>query len=226
MKLLIKFFIVLLIVGIGALFFHFAICPSSEKEIEIVEKFVSYEDSKRQVNICIPQFQNMDEALEEKINQKIYEEINEQSVYAQMTAGREEEEIGLFVYEATYSRFDVQNYISIVVNQYIHLGEGRPRIQKKCYVVDIQKNQIVSLMDVVAPLYEGQNYKAVLVEEINKQASNQGIELIGGNGLTKLSDTQPFYIKDGNIIVYFEASEIAAAAVGELEFKVASLFSK
>jgi len=75
----------------------------------------------------------------------------------------------------------------------------------------------MTLMDV----FENKlNYKKNIIAEINKQAIDKNLELMGGNGLTQLDDEQAFYIKDNKIIIYFEASEIAATAVGELEFEM------
>lgn len=186
----------------------------SEK-INIKDKKVSYINATQEVNIVIPEFQNLEGEYIRYMNSKIYKEVSDANVYQSTISGYKEDEIGFFTYESDYERYNCGDYISIVVNQYIHLGYDRPRIQKKCYVIDVKRNASPVLMD----MFEDKiNYKQMVINEINKQAQEQDIELIGGNGLKELSDIQAFYIKDNKLVIYFEASEISATAVGQLEF--------
>lgn len=174
-----------------------------------------YQNALRDINITIPEFQNLEEAYERYINLKIYQDLSEASVYDEVTEGYEEDEIGFFTYETSYVRYDCGDYTSIVANQYIHLGEARAQIRKRCYVIDTKRNASVSLVDLFT---DKTNYKKSILDEINKQAEKQNIELVGGNGLKEILDTQAFYIKDNQLVIYFESSEVAATAVGELEF--------
>ena len=43
---------------------------------------------------------------------------------------------------------------------------------------------------------------------------------MGGDGLQKLPTKQKFYIRDGNLILYFDPSEVAANKYGALEFEM------
>ena len=43
-----------------------------------------------------------------------------------------------------------------------------------------------------------------ILDEINLQAKLNDIELIGGNGLTNIADTQQFYIKDNKLVRYID----------------------
>ena len=187
------------------------------ESIIIKDKKTQYENSKKSVNVVIPEFQNLNSDYGNYINSKIYKELNDTSVYENAIQGYSEQEIQNFTYETNYQRYNVEDYISIVATQYIHIGDGRPRNQKKCYVIDARNNMSPALVDIFV---EKNAYKAAIIEEINNQASAKNIELIGGNGLKEISDTQAFYIKEGKLIIYFEASEIAATAVGELEFEM------
>lgn len=220
--------IILVIIALCILINMFKNYEKDENNSEVVEQSISetikikdniskYENSKKSINVAIPEFQNLEDDYERFINFKIYNNLNDVSVYKDAIEGFEEDEIGFFTYETDYERYNCDKYISIVANQYIHLGDARPRIQKKCYVINAETNATAVLKDV----FENKNnFEAAILEEINKQAGRKNIELVGGNGLKKLSDTQAFYIKNNKIIIYFEASEIAATAVGELEFKM------
>lgn len=185
------------------------------KAIEIRDRRSKIENSKKNINTTIPEFQNLENAFQDSINNKIYKDLNDVNVYNYATEGLEEDEIGKFTYEVDYERYNSDKYLSIVASQYIHLGDGRPRIQKKCYVIDAERNASVILEDLFGKKYE---YETAIIKEINAQAARSGLELIGGNGLSELSKNQAYYIKDNKLIIYFEASEIAATAVGELEF--------
>lgn len=184
-------------------------------DVRILNRNVVYQNAERNVNVTIPEFQNLEDAFERYINQRISEDLSEENVYEEATEGYAEDEIGFFTYEVDYERYDCGDYISIVASQYIHLGDGRPQLRKRCYVINGRENASVSLMDLFADKI---NYKSRILEEINKQAGEQNIELVGGNGLNEILDTQAFYIKDNQLVIYFESSEIAATAVGELEF--------
>lgn len=194
-----------------------ALESSMAETIMINDRKVEIKNSLQDATIILPEFQNLDSEFQKYINSKIEAELNEETVYQNAILGLEEEEIGLFTYDVTYDRYNCGDYISIVINQYIHLGEGRPRIQKKCYVINARENTLAYLCDVFA---NKDTYQGAIMEEINKQARSMEIELVGGNGLSELNDTQAFYIKDDKLIIYFEASEIAATAVGELEFEM------
>lgn len=183
--------------------------------VSIRDKVTKIENSTKSVSVEIPQFQNLEDSYERYLNKKIESDLSDVNVYENAIEGYGSGEIGLFTYEVKYERYNWENYLSIVAEQYIHLGDGRPRIQKKCYVVDVSNNSSPALVD----LFVNKNdYKAAILDEINRQAEEMQIELVGGNGLKDLSDTQAFYIKDGTLILYFESSEIAATAVGELAF--------
>jgi len=185
--------------------------------ILIRDKISQYSNSSKLVDTVIPEFQNLEDEFERTINLKIHKELDEIEVYKKATEGLSQDEIGFFTYETSYDRYNCGKYISVVADQYIHIGNGRPRIQKKCYVINAETNATMTLMDV----FENKlNYKKNIIAEINKQAIDKNLELMGGNGLTQLDDEQAFYIKDNKIIIYFEASEIAATAVGELEFEM------
>lgn len=188
---------------------------SVSEKVTIKDKISQYKSSLKDIDTVIPEFQNLEDGFERSINLKIHNDLNDVNVYNTAIEGFEEEDIGFFTYETFYDRYNNGKFLSIVAQQYIHLGDGRPRLQKKCYVIDTESNATVALVDV----FENKlNYKKAVLAEINKIADEKDIELIGGNGLTELKDEQAFYIKDNKLIIYYEASEIAATAVGELEF--------
>lgn len=189
---------------------------SISESVVIKDKASMINTSKRAVDVIIPEFQNLEDGYEGYINNKMYKDLSDVNVYDELTHGLNNEEIGKFTYEASYERYNCEDYVSIVANQYIYLeGAARPKTQKKCYVVNAKESATTTLVDIFE---DKLNYKKAILSEINIQAKIKNIELIGGNGLTSIDDTQQFYIKDNKLVIYFESSEIAATAVGELEF--------
>ena len=147
----------------------------------------------------------------------MYNELNYKNVYDELKKGLEEEDVGDFTYRVSYERYNFYDFISLVVTQEIEFGDSRPTISKKCYVVNARKNQTAGLKD----LFNNKtNYKGRIMSEINKQASEQNIEIVGGSGITSISDSQSFYVKQEKLHIYYKSAEIAPAAVGELDFEM------
>lgn len=215
--------IILLVIAIAFVIFNFGRkeeIPDVEEtslseKVIIKSKKTQSESSTKVINVTIPEVQSLDSDYANYINLKMYNELSEAKVYENAIEGYASEDIGVFTYEASYERYNCEDYVSLVATQYIHLGDGRPRTQKKCYVIDSANSNSPTLVDVFK---EKNSFERAILEEINRQAQEDNIELVGGNGLKELDDEQAFYIKDGKLVLYFEASEIAATAVGELEF--------
>ena len=183
--------------------------------VVIEEKHTQLQNENNNIDIKYPVFQGLEESYHNEINNIIYKKISHEAIYNEMVLGDEEREKDIFTYEMDYDRYNCGDFVSIVANQYIHIGNGRPRLQKKCFVVNVENNSIMKITD----LFDGESdFRKDIIEEINKQAKERKVELIGGNGLDELNENQAFYIKDNKLVIYFEASEIAATAVGELEF--------
>ena len=121
-----------------------------------------------------------------------------------------------YKYTVSYERYNNDNYISLVILQNYSTGEGGMRSNewKDTYTVDVVKNKLLSLADVCAM----NNYKQIIVDEVNKQARSQN--LMAGNGLTHIPETQRFYIKDKKLYIYFEPASIAPYLDGELIFEM------
>ena len=64
------------------------------------------------------------------------------------------------------------------------------------------------------------NYKEIIVKEINKQAVDKKLNLVAGNGLSNIPDTQRYFIKEGRLFIYFEPASIAPYLDGEMIFEM------
>ncbi len=171
------------------------------------------------VNMKIPEFNNLPLQYNYYINEKIVNDTDYNKLYNEMTSGIEDKSsIGVFKYSVDYVRYNFHDYISIVINQEMQLGDERPVNKKKIYVINAAKGNSAMLRDVMENKVD---YKRKIVEYINTESFKNKIELVGGRGLTSLQDTQRFYIKDdGTLHIYYDPSEVAPASDGALDFEM------
>ena len=169
------------------------------------------------VNSKIPQFVDLDPTFNSYINNKISQELDYNKVYKDMTSGMDSSSIGVFTYETDCERYNFGDFVSLIINQRASLEGQRDTIRRKCYVIDTKNNSSAKLMDVFK---NKSGYKKAVLNEINNQAIERKIQFIGGNQLQTLSELQSFYIKDRELYIYFEPSEIASFSDGQLDFKM------
>ncbi len=169
------------------------------------------------VNSKIPQFVDLDPTFNSYINNKMTQELDYNMVYKDMIQGMGSSDIGLFTYETNFERYNFGYVVSLIVNQRASLEGQRETVRRKCYVIDTKNNSSAKLMDVFK---NKSGYKKAVLNEINDQAFQKNIQFIGGNQLQTLSDLQSFYIKDRELYIYFEPSEIASFSDGQLDFKM------
>ncbi|MBR3280823.1 MAG: DUF3298 domain-containing protein [Clostridia bacterium] len=169
------------------------------------------------VRCIIPKFTNLNTSVNNYINSKIEKDLIYTNVFDEVTAGLDSSSIGKFTYSVNYERFNCFDFVSIVATQNIELEGSRSIVRKKCYVVDAKNDRTANLKDVFA---NKSSYKSKVKSEVSKQAEEKGIELTGGNDIFSIEDTQSFYIKNDKLHIYFEPSEVSAAANGELDFEM------
>lgn len=190
-------------------------------EIEPSEKIIigtantNTETQKRIVNVSMPTFNNLsDFSFQEVINKKIADSINpyinEIVIVADDTISKQ------YKYDVSFERYNNEDYISLVVSQNYMTGGMRSNEWKDTYTIDIVKNKELSLADVC----NSENYKEIIVSEVNKQAKEKNLNLVAGNGLISIPDTQRFYLKDKKLYIYFEPASIAPYLDGEMHFEM------
>lgn len=174
----------------------------------------------------LPNFEKQ-EIINNKIANSINPYIDEISVVAEgITTIVHNDNImdtKLYNYTVSYDRYNNDKYLSLVVNQDIRIsvagseaGGLRSNKWKDIYNIDCATSNEVTLRDIC----DFANYKAIIVEEINKQAKSQQISLAGDYGLVDIPDSQRFYIKDSKLYIYFEPASIAPYLLGELDFEM------
>lgn len=196
--------------------------PSGEIEIkspaeELVISTVSTrtQTQKRLVNAEIPHMDSLsNDSFQEEINDKIASlikpYINEIAIVADDTISKQ------YVYEVSYERYNNENFVSLLIAQNYNTGGMRSNEWKDTFTIDVVKNKELTLKDVCS----SKDYKKIIVDEVNKQARENNISLVAGNGLVDIPDSQRFYIKDEKLYIYFEPASIAPYLDGEMHFEM------
>lgn len=193
--------------------------PDAKADSIVVQdvKVENYTDN-RYINCVYPKITNLtDKEFENYINKQIATNINEYRSEIEYIVDDETLPTEMYRYVTTYSRYNCDKYLSLVIDQDYQTGGIRSNKWKDIYNINVETQRIFYLEE----LFEaGAKYEEAIIAEITKQAEAKNMELVGGNGLTKLPKKQKFYIKDNKLIVYFDPSEISATAFGEQHFEM------
>lgn len=122
-----------------------------------------------------------------------------------------------YSYITDYERYNWGSYLTLIVNHNYQTGGIRSNRWKEIYNIDVSTERIIYLEDIFRATVD---YEDAIIAEITKQAKDRNVVLMGGDGLQKLPTKQKFYIRDGNLVMYFDPSEVAANKYGALEFEM------
>lgn len=196
-------------------------------ETIVVRDSVTKTDTqKRNVDVKMPAFDNLtDYSFQQTINQKIASSIDPYINEIRIVAEEGAPATAIYRYNVSYERYNNDDYVSLVVQQNYSTGglklnvwaDGlRSNVWKDTYTVDVKNNRELTLADVCS----SKEYKKIIIAEVNRQAKERDIELIAGNGLENIPNTQRFYIKDKKLYIYFEPASIAPYLDGEIHFEM------
>ncbi len=187
------------------------------------------------INATRPQITNLpdfskQELINNKISQSIDPYINEILEVSKGTIASSSNDIivdsKIYNYTVNFERYNNDKYLSLVVNQNINInvvdedyGGIRSNIWKDTYVINCETSDEVQFKD-LKEICDFANFREVIRDEINNQAKDRNIELLGNQGLMSIPDTQKFFIKDGKLYIYFERASLAPYLAGELIFEM------
>ena len=196
--------------------------PTEEKspaEQIVIKAYRIINPSKnKDIRAEVPEIVNLtNNAFKEYMNQKILKTVLDYKSEMDVMVDEDTALETLYKYVVSYQTYPTDIYLSLVVNNNYQTGGMRSNIWKDTYTINVSDNKEVFLKDLFNPEID---YKAAILKEINSQASARNYELVGGNGLSNLPDEQKYYIKDGKLIIYFDAAAIAPYVLGELEFEM------
>lgn len=174
----------------------------------------------RDVRTSIPKLMNLsDSRFQEYMNKKMLQTVIDYQNEIETMIDSDTPAETLYKYVVSYETQANDIYLSMIVSNDYQTGGMRSNSWKDTYTIDVTEgaNKEIFLKD----LFDAEiNYKEEILTEINSQAETKGYELVGGNGLSNLPDTQKFYIKDKKLVVYFDPAAIAPYVYGELHFEM------
>lgn len=93
------------------------------------------------------------------------------------------------------------------------------------YTIDKKKEALLTLKELFS---EGYNYSDIINKEIENQIKkNPENYFDSGNVFKGISENQSFYIRDGDLVIYYQLYDIAPYVFGIPEFKIPlKLFDK
>jgi hypothetical protein len=109
-------------------------------------------------------------------------------------------------------------FLSLYIDYYSYTGGAHGYTERRPYNIDLSTGQDVALNDLFTPGYD---YCSIINDFINKQIDTNPENFFEGEmGFMGIDEQQPFYIKDGHIVIYFDLYEIAPYAAGIQEFRL------
>lgn len=170
----------------------------------------------RMVDATYPSIQSFsDKTQQDAINDTIAKTVIEYRDEINAIVDDETPATNLYTYKTSYERYNNGDYLSLVINNDYETGGIRTNHWKDMYNIDVSTEKLLSLKDIFE---SGFDFETKILNEINKQAKEMGYVLMNGEGLKSLNKNQKFYIKDGELIIYFDPASIASASYGELQF--------
>ncbi|MEQ8200299.1 MAG: protease inhibitor I42 family protein [Syntrophomonadaceae bacterium] len=111
-----------------------------------------------------------------------------------------------------------QNLLSLYVDYYTFTGGAHGNTDRRPYNLDLHSGQPLGLADI---FQNGYDYRGIINREISARiAAEPENYFTGSMGFTGINDEQSFYIKDGQLVIYFAQYEIAPYATGIPEFAI------
>ena len=187
-------------------------------DVTVQDVVVENKTDNRYVNCVYPKITSLNnKEFQNYINTQIAKNINEYRSEIEYIIDDETKPTEMYTYITKYDKYVSNKYLSLVIDQDYQTGGIRSNKWKDIYNINLDTDRIFYLEELFEP---GVKYEDAIIKEITKQADAKNIELMGGNGITKIPQKQKFYIKDNKLTIYYDPSEGAATVFGELHFEM------
>lgn len=192
-------------------------------QVAIVDKVYKSKDEYLEMDVIIPQIQDLDNKEGEKeINSEIVKWTEDwiKDVNQIVDQYFKDGVPPSFPYQL-YSKYVVtsmENPVSFYIDYYQFTGGAHGMTTRSSYNVDKNKGVKLVIKDLFKDNYD---YKTIIDKEINKQIKKDPDKYFTGkDGFNGIKENQDFYIRDNTIVVYFQLYEIAPYVAGFPEFNI------
>lgn len=198
-------------------------------QVAIVDKVYKTKNEYLEIDVTIPQIENLDNKEGEKaINDEIVkwteDWINDVKLISDQYF---KDGVAPLVPYQLFSKYNItntENIISFYIDYYQFTGGAHGMTTRIAYNVDKSKGIKLQLKDLFNNNYD---YKSVIDKEINKQIKKDPDKYFTGKeGFNGIKENQSFYIRDNTIVIYFGLYEIAPYVAGIQEFSIPSKLFK
>lgn len=191
-------------------------------ELEVAEKTEVKDSNYLKVNMKLPELKGGGQKTEELNNEiegKILKRVHEVEEGMADYFEKNKNPVPDAPYElsSTYSVTENnKQLLCLDVEYYEYLGGAHGMTYRMSYTIDKQSEKIVDLKEMFKDDYD---YKGKINEEIKKQIEKEPKKYFDSSDKFQgIDDNQNFYIKDGNLIIYFDLYDIAPYVAGFPEF--------
>ena len=193
------------------------------QEIEFVDKWYISSDDYLDVKVSVPQIKKWaNEEARLKINSLLSDNTEE---WINRTKKVVEEFLKdypvpnqPYILATEYEVTDINRAISFYIDYYQYTGGAHGSTTKVSYTLDKESGENLKLNDLFKENY---NYKSIVDNCVKKQIDkNKDFYFTGSDGFQGINEDTEFYIKDDDLIIYYQSYEIAPYATGLPEFKV------
>lgn len=196
--------------------------------IKVTTKAIKSKGDIVNVDLKIPVINDMDnKTLQNKINTKFEKDIlNFKNDFVNMakkdfeSAQKEKYEFRPYEIVVSYEVKQIKNDIlSISVTYYEYTGGAHGMADVVTSNIDMKTGKYLKLSDMFK---DGNGYKKIINKEIKRQidVNKENYFSQEQEGFKSISNDQSFYIKNGNVVVYFGLYSIAPYSSGIPEFKI------
>ncbi len=197
----------------------------SNSNVSIESKNLKEDIEYIQSNINIPVITYEDKDIQDKINKDIQDDVNIYYEEVKKQAKNLHDALQItnikFISEVDYEvKKNEGNLLSMIITKYTYSGGAHGFTENIPYNYDLRDGKNVKLND----LFEDEiDYIQILNDEINRQINEEikkNPEYKDMIYFKTIDKSQPFYIKDNNLTLYFGLYEIAPDVAGIIELEI------
>ncbi|ASA25133.1 PdaC/SigV domain-containing protein [Paenibacillus donghaensis] len=166
------------------------------------------------VELDYPQISGMaNAAAQARINSLLKQDITNFAAAADKGIKNRGKEENPYEYESSYLvSYNQDGVLSLITNQYSYMGGAHGNTYRQGYTFSLKNGKRLLLGDLFGA---NSSYKKQLNAKLDKLVKAEGGYLGGFNGLTS---EKFFYLKEGQVVLFFQPYEYTAYAAGSPEY--------
>lgn len=198
-------------------------------KVQITEKKIDEQTDALKTTISYPVISGLaNTAIQNQLNTMFEKAAMDFKAEIQNSADQDYEQskkdptLGFHQYEV-FIAYDVHSnkdhILSITSDYYQYTGGAHGGTNRIGYNIDLSTGQVLQLPDIFAKDFD---YKTALSKELSLiMKQDPGLYFEDATAvIEEMADSRPFYIQEGNLVLYFNQYEIAPYAAGILDFKI------